>query len=76
MKEGGIMAEKRTMTLNLTEDEMSTLEELSLRYDMTKTAILRKALRIYLVIDIRLQHGEKLFIEDEIQKKKSELVLI
>ena len=70
------MAEKRTMTLNLTEEEMGALEELSTRYDMTKTAVLRKALRMYLVIDARLQHGEKLFVEDEIENKKAEIVLI
>jgi hypothetical protein len=70
------MAEKRTMTLNLTEDEMTSLEALSNRYDMTKTAVIRKALRMYQVIDERLQRGDKLFLEDEIEKKKSELLLL
>ncbi len=70
------MADKRTMTLNLTDDEMNMLEALSTRYDMSKTAIVRKALRIYQVIDARLQRGEKLFMEDEVEKKKSELVVL
>jgi len=70
------MAEKRTMTLNLTDDEMTSLETLSTRYDMTKTAIIRKALRMYQVIDERLQRGDKLFLEDEIEKKKSELLVL
>lgn len=70
------MAEKRTMTLNLTDDEMASLEALSNRYDMTKTAIIRKALRMYQVIDERLQRGDKLFLEDEIEKKKSELLVL
>jgi hypothetical protein len=70
------MADKRTMTLNLTEDEMNALDALSNRYDMSKTAIIRKALRMYQVIDTRLQRGEKLFMEDEIEKKKSELVVL
>jgi len=70
------MADKRTMTLNLTDEEMGTLEELSRRYDMSKTAILRKALRMYHVIDTRLQNGEKLFTEDEVDKKKAELVVL
>jgi predicted transcriptional regulator len=75
--EGDIeMAEKRTMTLNLTDDEMASLETLSSRYDMTKTAIIRKALRMYQVIDERLQRGDKLFLEDEIEKKKSELLVL
>jgi len=70
------MAEKRTMTLNLTDDEMTSLETLSTRYDMTKTAIIRKALRMYQVIDERLQRGDKFFLEDEIEKKKSELLVL
>lgn len=70
------MADKRTMTLNLTDDEMNALDQLSTRYDMSKTAIIRKALRMYQVIDSRLQRGEKLFMEDEIEKKKSELVVL
>lgn len=70
------MADKRTMTLNLTDDEMTSLEALSNRYDMTKTAVIRKALRMYQVIDERLQRGDKLFLEDEIDKKKSELLLL
>ena len=70
------MADKRTMTLNLTGDEMNALDALSTRYDMSKTAIIRKALRMYQVIDSRLQKGEKLFLEDEVEKKKSELVVI
>jgi predicted transcriptional regulator len=70
------MADKRTMTLNLTDDEMNALDALSSRYDMSKTAIIRKALRMYQLIDTRLRRGEKLFMEDEIEKKKSELVVL
>jgi predicted transcriptional regulator len=70
------MADKRTMTLNLTDEEMTALDALSNRYDMSKTAIIRKALRMYQVIDSRLQRGEKIFMEDEVEKKKSELVVL
>jgi predicted transcriptional regulator len=70
------MAEKRTMTLNLNDDEMNALDALSSRYDMSKTAIIRKALRMYQMIDTRLQRGEKLFVEDEVEKKKSELLVL
>jgi len=70
------MADKRTMTLNLTDEEMNVLDALSSRYDMSKTAIIRKALRMYQVIDDRLQRGEKLFLEDEAEKKKSELLML
>lgn len=70
------MNNKRTMTLNLTEAEMSTLEELSEKKDLSKTALLRQALRIYQVIDIRLDSGQKLFFENEKTKQKAEVMML
>ena len=70
------MAEKRTMTLNMTEAEMNALEELSRRKDLTKTAVVRQALRLYQLIDARLGRGEKLFFEDEAEKKKAEVMVV
>jgi hypothetical protein len=70
------MADRRPMTLNLTEDEMKTLQDLSARYDMSKTAVIRKALRMYQVISDRLLRGEKLFLEDDVEKKKAELLVL
>jgi predicted transcriptional regulator len=70
------MTTKRTMTLNLTDAEMAALEQLSTEKDMTKTAVLRQALRLYQVITARLQIGEKLFFEDVVAKEKKELVVI
>lgn len=70
------MAEKRTMTLNLTEAEMNALEELSRRKDLSKTAVIRQALRLYQLIDKRLERGEKLFFEDEAEKKKAEVMVV
>ncbi|QNP41727.1 transcriptional regulator [Lysobacter solisilvae (ex Woo and Kim 2020)] len=70
------MATKRTMTLNLTDAEMEVLEQISTEKDMSKTAILRQALRLYQVITVRLQDGEKLFFEDAVAKEKKELVVL
>ncbi len=70
------MNNKRTMTLNLTEVEMSILEELSEKKDLSKTALLRQALRIYQVIDVRLDNGQKLFFEDEKTKQKAEVMML
>ena len=58
------MQEKKTMTLNLSEAEMQTLDELSVKKDLSKTAVLRQALRLYQTIEARLDLGHKLFIED------------
>lgn len=67
---------KRTMTLNLTEAEMRTLESLSVQKDLSKTAVVRQALRLYQLIDSRLSKGEKLFFEDEAKREKAELMVM
>lgn len=69
-------ASRKTMTLNLTEAEMKALEELSAIKDISKTAVLRQALRMYQMIDARVSRGEKLFFEDDITKQKAELMLL
>lgn len=70
------MATKRTMTLNLTDAEMEALEGLSQQKDISKTAVIRQALRLYQAIDARVQRGEKLLIENDSTKEKAELMLI
>jgi predicted DNA-binding protein len=71
-----IMGEKRTMTLNLSEEEMNSLDQLALRNDMTKTAVIKKAIRIYLILEKRMQRGEHIFVEDELHQVKAELLLV
>jgi hypothetical protein len=66
---------KRTMTLNLTDAEMQVLETLSSQKDLSKTAVIRQALRLYQLVDHRLASGEKLFFEDEAKRQK-ELMMI
>jgi hypothetical protein len=70
------MAAKRTMTLNLTDAEMHVLEELSRRKDLTKTAVLRQALRLFQLLDVRMERGEKLYLEDASKGEKSEVMVL
>ncbi|HOC54253.1 MAG TPA: ribbon-helix-helix protein, CopG family [Verrucomicrobiota bacterium] len=70
------MSTKRTMTLNLTDAEMDALEALAGQKDLNKTAIIRQALRLYQLVDQRMREGKKLFIEDDVNKVKSELMLV
>lgn len=70
------MARKNTMTLNLGEAEMRVLERLSAKKDLTKTAVIRQALRLYQTLDVRIERGEKLLFENEVTKEKAELMLI
>jgi len=68
--------EKRTMTLNLTPREMAVLEELASKKDLSKTGVMRLALRLLQAVDAKIQMGQKLMFEDEKTKEKSEMVLI
>lgn len=70
------MNSKRTMTLNLTDAEMRVLEDLSAKKDLTKTALLRQALRLYQMVESRTERGEKILFENEVTKEKAELMLL
>ena len=70
------MSVKKTRTLNLTDAEMDALEVLAETKDLTKTGVLRQALKLYQMVDVRLSRGEKLFIENSLTKEKAELALL
>ena len=70
------MTAKRTMTLNLTDAEMRALDDLSVRKDISKTAVLRQALRLYQTIEARVEKGDKLLFENDITKQKAELMFL
>jgi hypothetical protein len=38
--------------------------------------VIRQALRLFQVVDVRMAQGEKLFFEDELLKKKAELMVL
>jgi len=67
---------KRTMTLNLTPHEMAVLEQLASAKDLSKTGVMRLALRLLQAVDSKTRLGQKLMFEDEKSKEKSELVLL
>lgn len=67
---------KRTMTLNLTPQEMAVLEELADKKDLSKTGVMKLALRLLQTIDARVEPGKKLLVEDEATSEKSELVIL
>jgi len=70
------MMSKRTMTLNLNEAEMRVLEELGAKKQLSKIGVIRQALRLYQMVDARLERGDKLFFEDDKTKDKSEVVML
>lgn len=68
--------DRRTMTLNLTDREMETLEALAGRKDLSKTQVVRQAIRLYQTVESRLESGEKLYFEDKDKTSKSELMML
>lgn len=70
------MNAKKTMTLNLTDQEMRVLEELAQKKELTKTGVMKLALRLLQTLDARIEPGKKLLIEDEATNEKSELVIL
>ena len=67
---------KKTMSLTLSDAEMAALEQLAADKDLSKTAVLRQALRLYQMLDVRLTRGEKLFFEDDAKQEKAELMIL
>ncbi|UPT92368.1 ribbon-helix-helix protein, CopG family (plasmid) [Bradyrhizobium barranii subsp. apii] len=64
------------MTLILSDKEMEVLDDLSQRRGMSKTALLRQALRLYQSVTERIERGEKVFVEHPTTKDKAELVVL
>ena len=67
---------KKTMTLNLSDQEMRVLESLAEKKELTKTGVMKLALRLLQTLDARVDFGKKLLIEDEATNEKSELVIL
>lgn len=59
---------KKTMTLNLTEQEMEIVERLAKDKGISKTGLIRQALRLYQHIDARLENGATLTVEHPFSK--------
>jgi hypothetical protein len=69
------LSQKTLISLNLSPAELELLTELSDKKEMSKSAILRQALRMMGVIEQRINQGEKLYFES-LDKQKSEVVLL
>jgi len=48
----------KTMTLNLSDQEMAAVERMADQAELSKTALLRQALRLYEMINVRVRAGE------------------
>ena len=67
---------KRSILLHLSDTEMVVLKSLAEKRGLSKSAVLRQALRLYESVETRLDQGERLYLESPSKKDKSELLLI
>jgi len=70
------LVDRRQMTLMLSDKEMTLLDQLSRSRGMSKTALVRQALRLYQSVTERLENGEKVFVEKPATKEKTELMVL
>jgi regulatory protein YycI of two-component signal transduction system YycFG len=63
------------ISINLSQAELDLLAELSEKKEMSKSAILRQALRMMGLIEQRINQGEKFYFESP-DKEKSEVLLV
>lgn len=64
------------MTLNLSAQEMDVVERMADEKGLSKTALVRQALRLYQSVSERLDNGEKIFVEDPATREKAELLVL
>lgn len=48
----------KTMTLNLSEREMAAVEEMAVRHELSKSALIRQAIHLLQLVEHRIRAGE------------------
>lgn len=59
---------KQTMTLNLPDAEMAYVEARAAECDMSKTAVVRQALRLYQLVTERAKAGEQMHFSGDAER--------
>ena len=67
---------RRTISVSLNERELEALSELSDRTGMSKSALIRQAIRLYQSVSIRIDAGEKMYFEKPGSREKLEVVVL
>jgi len=56
---------KPTMSLNLTVREMKVVEEMCAEMEISKTQLMRQALRVYQMVHVRAKRGERIMFSGD-----------
>ena len=67
---------KRSILLHVSDTEMQVLHSLAEKKGISKSALLRQALRLYESVETRLDQGERLYLESSNKEDKAELLLL
>lgn len=62
-----------TMTLNLSDAEMTILEQLAAEQELSKTQLMKQALRLYQLIIVRRNAGETIYFSGD-EKRAIEFI--
>lgn len=67
---------KRSMMLSIPQTEMLAVEALAKKRGLSKTSLVRQAIRLYESVEARLDQGHKLYVESPENKEKAEIMLL
>ena len=70
-----IAKNKSYIPIAMIEDEIKVLDDLCKKQGMSRTAILRQALRLYQLVHVRMQGGERVYFEGDDGKRSEFFVL-
>ncbi|MET1113230.1 MAG: ribbon-helix-helix protein, CopG family [Allosphingosinicella sp.] len=70
------MTDRKAMTLILNGRDMTALEQLAAEKGVSKTAVIKQAIRLYQSMSERIVQGDKLYMENPISKDKAELMVL
>ncbi len=72
----GMIAKRSTMTLNITAHEMEIMEKLAKKKHLSKTALVRQALRLYQILDENTEDGVEFYLKTPDNLKKDIQILL
>jgi hypothetical protein len=65
----------KALTLRLTPSELDALDRMAQQKRMSKDALVRHCIRVFVAVEKRISNGDKLYVETP-DKEKSELLIL
>lgn len=71
----GMIYKKYALKLNLSTSELESMQKICTEKSLSKTALIRRALKLYEILDKHTTEGSKIYIRTEDLNKEIELLL-